>query len=118
MGLKYTSITLGCRETAFIYALTSASLTYHVIRECSQGRIYGCYNRCVKPEKVKLQHTRLLNSTHIKNEACDDNIKFGVNVWKDFVFKGEKSSDIRAIFNVRNSQLGLQASFFIMIMIV
>ncbi|XP_057303554.1 protein Wnt-1-like [Hydractinia symbiolongicarpus] len=101
-------VDIGCRETAFIYALTSASLTYHVIRECSQGRIYGCYNRCVKPENVKLQHTRLLNSTHIKNEACDDNIKFGVNVWKDFVFKGEKSSDIRAIFNVRNSQLGLQ----------
>ena len=32
----------GCRETAFIYAATSASLAHQVARACSEGTVYTC----------------------------------------------------------------------------
>ena len=109
---NYIFFCLGCRETAFVYAITSAGLTYEMIRACSKGKVRGCYNRCFTPENINPKLTRLMNSTHSKNEACDDNIRFGLKVWRQFVLNGEKASDIRARFNIRNNQVGLQVTKF------
>lgn len=32
----------GCRETAFIYAITSAAVTHSIARACSEGSIESC----------------------------------------------------------------------------
>ena len=102
-------LVIGCRETAFIYALTSAGLTFEMIRACSEGRI-GCPKKCT--EKVNLSETRLLNGTHSVNEACNDDFRFGFRTWHDVVFEGERYSDIRAVFNIKNSMVGFKVSFF------
>uniref|UniRef100_A0A7M5VES1 Protein Wnt n=1 Tax=Clytia hemisphaerica TaxID=252671 RepID=A0A7M5VES1_9CNID len=93
----------GCRETAFVYALASAGLTYEMVRACSEGRI-GCQRTCA--EKVNIKETRLLNGTHAINDACNDNLRYGFRTWYDVVFKGEPYSDIRAVFNIKNSIVG------------
>lgn len=100
----------GCRETAFIYALSSAGMAHQMIRACSQGKISGCRRTCRRPEKVNIKETVLVNATHTLNEACDDNLQFGYTAWHEFVFKGEQSSDIRATFNIRNSIVGVTVS--------
>ena len=103
------SSNLGCRETAFVYGLTSAGLTFEMIRACSEGRIAGCPKRCTA-EKVNLQETRLLNATHSLNEACNDNLRFGFKTWYSVVFQGERYSDMRAVFNVKNSIVGFKVN--------
>lgn len=40
--IKQCRISAGCRETGFIYAVTSAALTYSIARACSAGSIYTC----------------------------------------------------------------------------
>ena len=79
-----------------------------MIRACSEGKLVGCRKTCTKPEKVNVKNTILLNATHTLNEACDDNLYFGYQAWNQFVFNGEKSSDIRATFNIRNSLVGIK----------
>ena len=36
------SIHTGCRETAFVYAITSAALSHSIAQGCSDGSIYTC----------------------------------------------------------------------------
>ena len=64
-------------------------------------------NTC-KVEKVDLKKTRLLNATHVVNDACNDNLKFGFQTWYNVVFEGERYSDIRAVFNIKNSIVGFK----------
>jgi len=76
-----------------------------MIRACSEGRI-DCVNTC--KDKVDLKKTRLLNATHVINDACNDNLKFGFQTWYNVVFEGERYSDIRAVFNIKNSIVGFK----------
>jgi len=41
----------GLRESSFIYALSSAALTYAITRACSEGKIMGC--SCDETKKGK-----------------------------------------------------------------
>lgn len=111
---------LGCRETAFIYSITSAALVYTMVKECARGSMKGCSKKCIleqdqiHPNNLNLD---LINGTHGENEYyyahkhCDDDLDFGFNVWREFVLIGERSADLRARFNRRNSLLGVQVGF-------
>ena len=79
-------------------------------RACSKGLIDGCFNNCLEPYQMAIRQLRLFNETFALNRHCDDEIHFGLKVWEKFVLEGEPYSDIRAIFNIKNSRLGMIVS--------
>ncbi|XP_061183958.1 protein Wnt-1-like isoform X1 [Saccostrea echinata] len=87
----------GNRETAFIYAITSAAVTHSIARACAEGSIYTCscdYN---------------LNQQSGKDwewGGCSDNAKFGHRFSRKFVDVLEKGRDFRYMMNLHNNEAG------------
>jgi len=52
----FLAVCTGCRETAFIYAVTSAALTHSIARACSTGTVYTC--SCGNTQRTDLSITR------------------------------------------------------------
>ncbi|CAG0883851.1 unnamed protein product [Darwinula stevensoni] len=87
----------GCRETAFVYAITSAGVTHSVARACSAGHIKTCtcdYRRRSPP------------GLDWEWGGCSDNIQFGDKFSRLFVDAGEKGRDLRAMMNIHNNDAG------------
>lgn len=88
----------GVRETAFIYAVTSASLAHSVARACSQGSIFTC--TCgVKTTSVSTQNDW-------KWGGCSDNAAFGHRFSRDFVDESERGRDLRYMMDHHNNEAG------------
>lgn len=93
----------GCRETSFIYALTSAAVTHAVVRACSEGSIESC--TC--DYRLHNKYTRSLGpDQNWKWGSCSDNIEFGYKFTRDFVDAGEKARDMRGMMNLHNNEAG------------
>lgn len=87
----------GCRETAFIYAITSAGVTHSLSRACREGLVSTCncdYKR------------RRPSGLHWEWGGCSDNIDFGAKFSKQFVDATEKGKDLRYIMNLHNNEAG------------
>ncbi|NXU48631.1 WNT1 protein, partial [Turnix velox] len=87
----------GCRETAFIFAITSAGVTHSVARSCSEGSIESCtcdYRR------------RGPGGPDWHWGGCSDNIDFGRLFAREFVDSGEKGRDLRFLMNLHNNEAG------------
>lgn len=87
----------GNRETAFIYAITSAAVTHSVARACAEGSIYSCscdYN--LKQPSGK----------DWEWGGCSDNAKFGHKFSRKFVDVLEKGRDFRYMMNLHNNEAG------------
>uniref|UniRef100_A0A6I8N2F7 Protein Wnt n=1 Tax=Ornithorhynchus anatinus TaxID=9258 RepID=A0A6I8N2F7_ORNAN len=87
----------GCRETAFIFAITSAGVTHSVARSCSEGSIESCtcdYGR------------RGPGGPDWHWGGCSDNIDFGRLFGREFVDSGEKGRDLRFLMNLHNNEAG------------
>nr|XP_027201897.1 protein Wnt-1-like isoform X1 [Dermatophagoides pteronyssinus]XP_027201898.1 protein Wnt-1-like isoform X2 [Dermatophagoides pteronyssinus] len=88
----------GCRETAFVYALTSAAVAHSIARACSEGMIETCtcdyrYNR--KPSGMDWEWG-----------GCSDNIDFGYKFARQFVDSAERGRDLRFVMNLHNNEAG------------
>ncbi|KAH7645436.1 protein wnt-1-like [Dermatophagoides farinae] len=88
----------GCRETAFVYALTSAAVAHSIARACSEGMIETCtcdyrYNR--KPSGIDWEWG-----------GCSDNIDFGYKFARQFVDSAERGRDLRFVMNLHNNEAG------------
>ncbi|XP_030077607.1 protein Wnt-2b isoform X2 [Microcaecilia unicolor] len=89
------------RETAFVYAMSSAGVVYAITRACSQGELKTC---SCDPNK----------KGHFKDETeefdwggCSDNIHYGIKFAKAFVdAKEKKGKDARALMNRHNNRCG------------
>lgn len=97
----------GFRETAFIYAITSAALTHYTSRDCSQGGIYTCScgdssNRHIRQHSQNKQK----GVSDWKWGGCSDNVKFGHKFSRDFIDKVEKGRDLRYMMNLHNNEAG------------
>lgn len=91
----------GCRETAFIFAITSAGVTHSVARSCSEGSIESCtcdYRR------------RGPGGPDWHWGGCSDNIDFGRLFGREFVDSGEKGRDLRFLMNLHNNEAGRTVS--------
>ncbi|GFO37630.1 protein wnt [Plakobranchus ocellatus] len=88
----------GCRETAFVYSITSAAVAYSVGRACSQGTIQtcSCDNRV---------HSRP-SGEDWEWSGCSDNAKFGHKFSRKFVDVLEKGRDFRYMINLHNNEVG------------
>lgn len=106
-----------CPETAFIYALTSAAVTYSVAKACSEGQIETCTcdfkqnsrNRLMLKNKKKFQNKQQYESTDNttpKVRGCSDNIDFGMHFGREFVDAGETGFSIREKMNLHNNEAG------------
>ncbi|ROT71437.1 wingless protein [Penaeus vannamei] len=88
-------VSRACRETAFLYALTSAAVTHTVTRACTEGSIDSCNcdYRTEGPSGLDWEWG-----------GCSDNIDFGDNFSRLFVDAGEKGRDPRFPMNLHNNE--------------
>ncbi|XP_054706312.1 protein Wnt-1-like [Uloborus diversus] len=87
----------GCRETAFLYAITSAGVTHALSRACREGLVSTCscdYRR------------RGPSGLDWEWGGCSDNIEFGAKFSRQFVDAAERGKDLRYIMNIHNNEAG------------
>ncbi|EMP31239.1 Protein Wnt-1 [Chelonia mydas] len=97
-----TNLAAGCRETAFIFAITSAGVTHSVARSCSEGSIESCtcdYRR------------RGPGGPDWHWGGCSDNVDFGRVFGREFVDSNEKGRDLRFLMNLHNNEAGRMTVF-------
>lgn len=90
-------VLLGCRETAFVFAITSAGVTHAVARSCSEGAIESCtcdYRR------------RGPGGPDWHWGGCSDNVEFGRMFGREFVDSSERGRDLRYLTNLHNNEAG------------
>ena len=102
---------LGSRETAFIYAVTSAGVVHAITQACSAGNLTDCY--CDRSRQGQT------TPDGWKWGGCSDNIRYGMLFAKHFVDAPEraarkKTRDIRALMNLHNNHAGRLVSGFIL----
>ncbi|XP_052080014.1 protein Wnt-1-like isoform X2 [Mytilus californianus] len=88
----------GCRETSFIYAITTAAVTHSIARACADGSILTCncdYSMREPPAKADWDWG-----------GCSDNAKFGHKFSRKFVDVLEKGKDFRYMLNLHNNEAG------------
>lgn len=107
----FTNMTLlfaGCRETAFIYAITSAAVTHAIARACSEGSIETCncdYSR--HRGRPQVPGTAAVAGVREWDwGGCSDNIGFGLEFGKEFVDTGERGRTLREKMNLHNNEAG------------
>nr|QEE82521.1 wingless [Urechis unicinctus] len=91
----------GCRESSFIYAVTSAALSHSVARACSDGRIYTC--SC---GEHATRHASHRTTRDWQWGGCGDNMAFGYKFSKDFIDVAERGHDVRHMMNLHNNEAG------------
>ncbi|XP_033628604.1 protein Wnt-9a-like isoform X2 [Asterias rubens] len=95
----------GMRETAFLYAISSAGLTYSVAKACSQGNM----ERCSCDTSYYSEET---NRDTWKWGGCGDNLKYSQKFVERFLMpkKGDlpRSRDVRAKIDRHNTNLGIR----------
>jgi len=116
----------GCRETAFVYAMTSASMAHHISRACSDGSIYTCscghltapvqqqQSTAHRPsglgQTIREKSASPLNNVVVSPEwqwgGCSDNAEFGQKFSRDFIDATENARDLRCAVNIHNNEAG------------
>jgi len=94
---SFDVVSLGCRETAFLFAITSAGVTHAVARSCSEGAIESCtcdYRR------------RGPGGPDWHWGGCSDNVDFARMFSREFVDSSEKGRDLRYLTNIHNNEAG------------
>lgn len=104
----------GCRETAFIYAITSAAVTYSIARSCSEGSIESC--TCDYSHQSRSPQVNNIGVVGSVRDwewgGCSDNIGFGFKFSREFVDTGERGRNLREKMNLHNNEAGRAVSFF------
>ncbi|XP_049602694.1 protein Wnt-9a [Syngnathus scovelli] len=88
----------GFKETAFLYAISSAGLTHAMAKACSAGRM----DRCTCDEAPDLENRKAWQWG-----GCGDNLKYANKFVKDFLGK-RSNKDLRAHVDMHNTNVGLK----------
>jgi wingless-type MMTV integration site family protein 1 len=97
-------VVAGCRETAFIYAITSAAVTHSIARACSEGSIQSC--SCDYSHQSR-------GPSGVRDwewGGCSDNIGYGFRFSREFVDTGERGRNLREKMNLHNNEAGRTVS--------
>lgn len=86
------------RETAYIYAISSAGITYSVTRACSKGELSKC--GCDK------RAPRWQPAEGFEWGGCSDNVRYGARFAKKFVDSDETKRNERGSMNLWNNGAG------------
>ncbi|XP_073827630.1 wnt family member 1 wingless [Musca autumnalis] len=99
----------GCRETGFIYAITSAAVTHSIARACSEGSIESCtcdYSHQTRSPQANAQAGSVAGVRDWEWGGCSDNIGFGFKFSREFVDTGERGRNLREKMNLHNNEAG------------
>uniref|UniRef100_A0A8C5EU61 Protein Wnt n=1 Tax=Gouania willdenowi TaxID=441366 RepID=A0A8C5EU61_GOUWI len=88
----------GFKETAFLYAVSSAGLTHALAKACSAGRM----ERCTCDEAPDLENRKAWQWG-----GCGDNLKYANKFVKDFLGK-RSNKDLRARIDMHNTNVGMK----------
>ncbi|EFX82994.1 putative secreted signaling factor WNT16 [Daphnia pulex] len=96
----------GSRETAFIYAVTSAGVVHAVTQACSLGNLTEC--------SCDMDRQGLPAPDGWKWGGCSDNIRYGIQFARQFVDAPEKAmqkkpKNVRNLMNLHNNEAGRKA---------
>lgn len=89
----------GIRESSFLYALSSAALTYSITSACSQGKLTGC--SCDETRKG-------LTPEGFRWSGCSDNIAYGMGVAENFLDPRIRNKTNLMLINLHNFETGRQ----------
>ncbi|XP_067869269.1 protein Wnt-9b [Heterodontus francisci] len=90
----------GFKETAFLFAISSAGLTHSLAKACSSGRM----ERCTCDESPDLE-----NREAWQWGGCGDNLKYSIKFIKHFLGQRKASKDLRARVDMHNTNVGIKA---------
>jgi len=107
------TIERGSKETAYLYAITSAGVVHTVTKECSSGNITEC--NCDRTGQGRD------TPEGWKWGGCSDNLRYGINFAKKFIDAPDKrllkkTGDIRNLMNLHNNEAGRRAIARLMLM--
>ncbi|XP_071810147.1 protein Wnt-16-like [Asterias amurensis] len=89
------------RETAFVYAITSAGVVHAVTKTCSMGNLTDC--------SCDVSRNGVFNEEGWQWGGCSDNVAYGVKIGKQFVDAAEDTdSKVRNAMNLHNNEVGRQ----------
>lgn len=84
---------IGTREQAYVYALSSAAVTYNMARACASGALFHC--TCALPPHA-------LPEGNFKWGGCGDNVRWGTQFAKQFVDSTERD-EVKVTKNTRDA---------------
>ncbi|XP_063158124.1 protein Wnt-9b [Candoia aspera] len=90
----------GFKETAFLYAVSSAALTHSLARACSAGRM----ERCSCDDSPDLENRKAWQWG-----VCGDNLKYSTRFLKNFLGQKKVGKDLRAKVDIHNTNVGIKA---------
>ncbi|XP_037591083.1 protein Wnt-9b [Cebus imitator] len=90
----------GFKETAFLYAVSSAALTHALARACSAGRM----ERCTCDDSPGLESRQAWQWG-----VCGDNLKYSTKFLSNFLGSKKGSKDLRARADAHNTHVGIKA---------
>ena len=97
----FFSSTVGSREAAFVYAISSAGVVHSITRACSKGILHNC--ACDPTKRGKGRDKR----GEFDWGGCSDNVRYGSDFSRMFVDAREKRmQDARAVMNIHNNRAG------------
>lgn len=91
----------GFKETAFLYAVSSAALTHTLARACSAGRM----ERCTCDDSPGLESRQAWQWG-----VCGDNLKYSTKFLSHFLGPKRGSKDLRARADAHNTHVGIKVS--------
>ncbi|KPI94013.1 Protein Wnt-2b [Papilio xuthus] len=93
------------RESAFLYALTSAGVTHAIARACAQGRLLscGCDSLGYRTSHDPRGRTR---ANKWEWSGCSHNLAYGIEFTKKFLDVREQVDDLQSKINVHNNNAG------------
>lgn len=90
----------GFKETAFLYAISSAGLTHALAKACSAGRM----ERCTCDDSPGLESRQAWQWG-----VCGDNLKYSTKFLSNFLGPKRGSKDLRARADAHNTHVGIKA---------
>ncbi|XP_028393131.1 protein Wnt-1-like isoform X2 [Dendronephthya gigantea] len=90
-----------CRETAFVYAITAAAVSYSISRACADRQLRSC--TCDKSNEG------VVDKDGWQWGGCGDNIRFADKFARRFLNSAEIHKDFRARVNMHNNEAGKAA---------
>ncbi|KAH3820700.1 hypothetical protein DPMN_122448 [Dreissena polymorpha] len=95
---------VGTREAAFVYSISSAGVAYSITRACSLGHLSTC--ACDPNRKGR---GRDKQGNPFQWGGCSDDVNYGQKFAKMFIDAKEKQHmDARALMNLHNNKAGRQ----------
>ncbi|CAH1393609.1 unnamed protein product [Nezara viridula] len=90
------------RETAFLYSISSAGVTYSVTRACSSGKL----TECSCDPRVRLRKPR----KHWQWGGCSEDIHYGEKFSREFIDCYEDPNTAEGLMNLHNNEAGRRVS--------